>query len=55
MRHRDSSPRWTEIVEPTPGRFTHRLELCSAADIDDEVIGWIHEACAAATVAKPGR
>jgi hypothetical protein len=28
-RHR--SPRWKQIVEPVPGRFTHHLELLSAA------------------------
>ena len=47
-RRRDSSPRWKEIVEPAPGRFTHHLELHSAADIDDEVRAWLHEAWAAA-------
>lgn len=25
--HRDASPRWKEIAEPAPGRFTHHLEL----------------------------
>lgn len=44
LRRQDSSPRWKEIVEPRPGRFTHHLELCSAADIDDEVGGWLREA-----------
>jgi len=37
FRRRDSSPRWKEIVEPVPGRFTHHLELCSADDIDAQV------------------
>jgi hypothetical protein len=40
----DDSPRWKEIVEPAPGRFTHHLELYSASDIDDEVRGWLREA-----------
>jgi hypothetical protein len=53
LRRQDSSPRWKEIVEPTPGRFTHHLELRSAADVDDEVINWLQEAWAAETVAKP--
>ncbi|MBN2099282.1 MAG: hypothetical protein JW753_06760 [Dehalococcoidia bacterium] len=44
LRRRDPSPRWKEIVEPTPGRFTHHLELLSAADIDDEVCSWLREA-----------
>lgn len=34
---RDGSPRWKEIVEPAPGRFTHHLELHSEKDIDAEV------------------
>lgn len=46
---RDGSPRWKEIVEPVPGRFTHHLELYSAADIDEEVTGWLREAWEAAS------
>jgi hypothetical protein len=42
--HRDASPRWKEIVEPAPGRFTHHLELWSAGDIDEEVRDWLREA-----------
>jgi hypothetical protein len=44
----DSSPRWKEIVEPTPGRFTHHLELYSPADIDDKVRDWLLAAWEAA-------
>ena len=44
LRHRHSSPRWKEIVEPTPGRFTHHLELYSAAEIDEEVRTWLQGA-----------
>jgi hypothetical protein len=44
LRRRDSSPRWKEIVEPAPGRFTHHLELRSTTDIDDEVRAWLQEA-----------
>jgi len=44
FRQKDSSPRWKEIVEPAPGRFTHHLELYSAKDIDDEVRGWLEQA-----------
>jgi hypothetical protein len=44
LRRRDPSARWKEIVEPRPGRFTHHLELRSAADIDGEVSGWLGEA-----------
>ncbi len=48
FRHRDASPRWKEIVEPVPGRFTHHLELYAAGDIDDEVRGWLQNAWLAA-------
>jgi len=46
LRRQDTSTRWKEIVEPAPGRFTHHLELHSAADIDDEVRTWLREAWA---------
>ena len=48
FRHRDTSPRWKEIVEPRPGYFTHHLELHAVADLDDEVRAWLSEAWAAA-------
>lgn len=40
----DSSPRWKQIVQPSPGRFIHHLELRSAAEIDDEVCSWLQAA-----------
>ena len=46
LRRKDPSTRWKEIVEPTPGRFTHHLELRSPTDIDDEVRSWLQEAFA---------
>jgi hypothetical protein len=46
--YRHSSPRWKQIVEPKPGRFTHHLELFSIEDVNDEVSGWIQAAWAAA-------
>jgi len=42
--HRDPSPRWKQIVEPAPGRFTHHLELRSPDEVDDEVRAWIGQA-----------
>jgi hypothetical protein len=48
LQRRDASSRWKEIVEPAPGRFTHHLELYSAADVDGEVSAWLREAWAAA-------
>lgn len=44
LSHRDSSPRWKEIVEPSPGHFTHHLELYALIDIDDKVRSWLREA-----------
>jgi hypothetical protein len=44
LRRRDPSPRWKQVVEPAPGRFTHHLELYSAADLDDDVRRWLLEA-----------
>ena len=44
FRKRDPSPRWKEIVEPAPGRFTHHLELYSTEEIDDQIRNWLHEA-----------
>jgi len=44
LHRRDPSPRWKQVVEPRPGRFTHHLEVYSADDIDDEVREWLREA-----------
>jgi hypothetical protein len=44
FRHRDDSPRWKEIVQPSPGRFTHHLELYAPEDVDDEVTAWLRAA-----------
>jgi len=46
LHRRDASPRWKEVVEVRPGRFTHHLEVRSAADIDAEVSEWLREAWA---------
>jgi hypothetical protein len=45
---RDPSPRWKQVVEPYPGRFTHHLELRSEAEIDAEVLSWLRRAWEAA-------
>ncbi len=44
LHRHDDSPRWKSVVEPKPGRFTHHLELRSADEIDDQVLGWLREA-----------
>ena len=48
LPNRDESPRWKEIVEPSPGRFTHHLELRSVTEVDAEVAGWLAAARRAA-------
>lgn len=48
LRRHDPSPRWKQVVEPQPGRFTHHLELQTADQIDDQVRGWLREAWEAA-------
>ncbi|HSJ59456.1 MAG TPA: DUF5655 domain-containing protein [Anaerolineae bacterium] len=45
---RDGSCRWKEIVEPSPGRFTHHLELYDGADVDDQIRDWLRRAWKAA-------
>jgi hypothetical protein len=40
----DASPRWKQVVETAPGRFTHHLEVYNTEDADDEVRGWLREA-----------
>ncbi|MCA9970980.1 MAG: hypothetical protein KC425_12230 [Anaerolineales bacterium] len=45
---RDPSPRWKEIVEPAPGRYTHHLEIYSVDDVDAEVRSWLQQAWLAA-------
>ena len=44
LRRRDPSPRWKEVVEPHPGRFTHHLELYLPDDLDGEAENWLLEA-----------
>jgi hypothetical protein len=50
LYRRDGSSRWKEIVEPSPGRFTHHLELYAINDLDAEVCGWLREAWETADV-----
>jgi hypothetical protein len=44
LRRRDASPRWKQVVEPYPGRFTHHLERYEAEQVYEEVTGWLREA-----------
>ena len=45
---RDDSPRWKEITEVSPNRFTHHLELHRVEDINSQVKGWLRAAWEAA-------
>jgi hypothetical protein len=44
LHRRDPSTRWKEVVEPSPGRFTHHLELHSPTDVDGQVRQWVIDA-----------
>lgn len=44
LPRRDESPRWKEIVEPSPGRYMHHLEIVNASEVDEHVFGWLSEA-----------
>ncbi len=45
---RDPSPRWKEITQVSPKRYTHHLELWSVDDVNEEVRGWLRAAWDAA-------
>jgi hypothetical protein len=42
-RH-DRSPRFKEVVHPSPRHWMHHLEIRDPDDVDDEVVGWLREA-----------
>jgi hypothetical protein len=42
-RH-DPSPRFKEVVHPSPRHWMHHLEINNPDDVDDEVVGWLREA-----------
>jgi hypothetical protein len=44
LGRQDGSPRWKEIAHPSPRIWMHHLEVHDAADLDDEVAAWLHEA-----------
>ncbi len=48
LPRRIESPRWSQIVEPSPGRFMHHLALRKPRDVDEEVVAWLKEAYEAA-------
>jgi hypothetical protein len=42
-RH-DDSPRWKEVVHPSPRAWMHHVELRTTEDVDDTVRAWLAEA-----------
>ncbi len=38
------SPRWSQIVEASPGHFMHHLALRKSHEVDAEVVEWLREA-----------
>ncbi|WP_404386565.1 DUF5655 domain-containing protein [Knoellia locipacati] len=48
LPHRDPSPRWKEVVRPSPRAWMHHLELGSPDEVDDEVRAWLRTAYDAA-------
>jgi hypothetical protein len=42
-RH-DPSPRFKEVVHPSPNHWMHHLEIRELGDVDEEVAAWLREA-----------
>ncbi len=40
-----SSPRLNMVVEPYPQRFTHHMIISREDQLDEEVMGWLLQAC----------
>lgn len=40
----DTSPRFKQVAHPSPRHWVHHQEVGDAAQIDDEVAGWLREA-----------
>jgi len=43
-----ASPRWKEVVHPSPRVWMHHLEVRDPVEVDDEVAEWLREAWVAA-------
>jgi hypothetical protein len=44
LGRRDESPRFKEVVHPSPKHWLHHLEIDDPAAVDAEVTGWLREA-----------
>lgn len=42
FRERREWPRWKEIYEAAPGRYTHHLELWTPDDVDQAALAWLN-------------
>lgn len=45
LSHRQESDRIQNASEPYPGRWTHHVPLRRQSEIDEELMGWLREAC----------
>ena len=46
LSHRLDHPRIAVAVEPYPNRWTHHVVLSEEEQADEELLGWLREACA---------
>lgn len=44
LGRRDDSPRWKEVVQPSPHHWMHHLVVESPDELDAEVVEWLREA-----------
>jgi hypothetical protein len=44
LGRRDPSPRFKEVVRPSPKHWMHHLEINDPDGVDDEVVSWLREA-----------
>jgi hypothetical protein len=44
FRQPDPSPRWKQVVQVSPRRFTHHVELYGEQDVDQEIFQWLQKA-----------
>lgn len=45
LSHRQESPRIQYAAEPYPNRWTHHVAIQHPKELDEELMGWIREAC----------
>ena len=44
LERHDRSTRFKEVVQPSPGRWMHHLELHGPDEVDEQVVDWLREA-----------